>query len=83
MERDYDIYRCKLAAIVKFTKIYSYMLNAKDQSIIYMDYKPFVGFFNVDYHENIFVRWANKLRLLNIRIQYIASKKNIIADDFS
>ena len=57
------------------------MLNAEHQSIVHTDHKPFVGFINVEYYEDIFARWANKLRLLNICIQYISGKKNIVADE--
>ena len=59
------------------------MLNVKQQSVIYTDHKPFVGFINAEYHEDIFAHWANKLRLLNIRIQYIEKKKNTLADGLS
>ena len=59
------------------------MLNTKHQFIVHTNYKPLVGFFNTKYHENIFARWAIKLRFLNIRIQYIPGKKNMIADGLS
>ena len=82
-ERNYNIYRRELAAIIKFTKKYSHMLNAKHQSIIHMDHKLLVGFLNVEYHEDIFAYWANKLRLFNIRIQHIPRKKNLVANGLS
>ena len=40
---------------------YSYMLNAKQQSVIYVDYKLLVEFINAEYHEDIFPQWANKI----------------------
>ena len=79
-ERNYDTYQRELVAIVKFAKKYSHMLNAEQQSVIHKDHKPLVGFINAEYHEDIFARWANKLRLLNIRIQHIEGKKNTVAD---
>ena len=82
-ERNYDTYRRELVAIVKFTKKYSHMLNAERQSVVHTDHKPLVGFLNAEYHEDIFARWANKLRLLNIRIQHIPGKKNMVADGLS
>ena len=82
-ERNYDTYRRELAAIVKFTKKYSHMLNVAHQSVVHTDHKPLVGFLNAEYHEDIFARWANKLRLLNIRIQHIPGKKNTVADGLS
>ncbi len=59
------------------------MLNAEHQSVVHTDHKLFVGFLNAKYHENIFTRSANKLRLLNIRIQHIQGKKNVGADGLS
>lgn len=53
------------------------MFNAECQSIIYTDYKPYVEFLNIEYYEDIFIYWANKLRLINICIQYILDEKNI------
>ena len=82
-ERNYDTYRRELVAIVKFTKKYSHMLNAEYQSVVHTDYKPLVGFLNAEYHEDIFAYWANKLSLLNIRIQHIPGKKNMVADGLS
>lgn len=62
---------------------YPHMLNAEYQSIVYTDHKPLVGFFNAEYQEDIFAYQANKLRLLNIRIQYIPEKKNMVANGLS
>ena len=59
------------------------MLNAEYQSVVYTDYKPLVGFLNIEYHTDIFVHWANKLRLLNIYIQHIPKKKNTLIDGLS
>lgn len=48
-----------------------------------MDHKPLIGFLNINYHKNNFVRKVNKLPLLNICIKHIARKKNTIIDDLS
>ena len=53
------------------------------QLVVYTDHKLPVGFLNAEYHKDIFVHWANKLRLLNIHIQHILEKKNTIADGLS
>ena len=59
-ERNYNTYWQELAAIVKFTKKYFHILNAKHQSIAHTDHKPLVGFLNAEYYKNIFARWVNK-----------------------
>lgn len=82
-EKHYNTFRYELDAIVKFTKKYSHLLHANLQSVVYTDHKPFIGFFNAKYHKNIFARSANKLCLLNIHIQYILGKRNIVADSWS
>lgn len=71
----------ELVIIVKFRTKYSHILNAKRQSIVDMDYKPLVRFLHMNYHKDIFACWANKLHLLNICIQHIAYKKNIVANN--
>ncbi len=80
VERNYNTYRRELVAIIKFTKKYSHMLIVERQSVVHTDPKPLVGFLNAEYLEDIFTCWANKLRLLNIRIQHIQGKKNVVAD---
>lgn len=51
------------------------MLNTKDQLVVYIDYKLFVEFLSTEYYKNIFKFQANKLHLLNIRIQHIPEEK--------
>ena len=82
-ERNYDTYPRELVAIVKFAKKFSHILNTKQQSVIYTDHKPLIGFINTEYHEDIFAHWANKLRLLNVHIKHIKGKKNTVADGLS
>ena len=71
-KQNYDTYRRKLVAIVKFTKKYSHMLNVEHLSVVHTDHKLLVEFLNAEYHEDIFARQGNKLRLLNICIQHIS-----------
>lgn len=79
-KRNYNTYKYKLAAIVKYGKKYFHIFNTKYWSIIYIDHELLIKFLNMDYNENIFVHLANKLRSFNIYIQYILEKKNTIAE---
>ena len=81
--RNYDTYKRELLAIVTFTSKFAHMLNAKEVSIVHADHKPLASFMNSDYHEDIFARWANKLRKLHVRITYIKGEKNKAADGLS
>lgn len=69
--------------MVHFTSKYRHLFCAEEPSIIHTDHKPLVGFMNALEHEDIYARWANKLRSLNIRICYIEGKKNQVADGLS
>lgn len=82
-KQNYNTYKCALVAIIKFTKKYFYMLNAEYQTVLDTNYKSLVRFFYVQYHDDIFFCLANKLRLLNIRIQHILKINNIVADGLS
>lgn len=82
-ERNYDTYKRELLAIVRFCKKFRHMLNNEEKSTVWTDHKPLVGFMNAEYHEDIFARWAEQLRGLNIVIKYIQGKKNLAADGFS
>ena len=82
-EWNYNTYRHGLVAIMKFTKKYSHMLTSENQSDIHTDHKPFVEFLDAEYHEDIFMRQAKKFRLLNICIQQILVKKDMVADGLS
>ena len=82
-ERNYDTYRRELRAIVGFCMKYRHMLEVPETSIVHTDHKPLVGFLNSDTHEDIFARWATKLRSLNIKFEYILGERNIVADSLS
>lgn len=45
-EHNYDRYKHELVAIVKFTKKYFHMLNAKYESVIHIDHKLLIEFLN-------------------------------------
>ncbi|KAG7007159.1 hypothetical protein G7Y79_00011g030570 [Physcia stellaris] len=82
-QRSYDTYKKELFAIVHFTGKHEHYFNAKDTSIIHTDHKPLVGFMNAKEHEDIYARWANKLRMHNIKLKYIEGEKNVVADSLS
>ena len=54
VERNYDTYKRELLAIIIFGTKFSYIFNIKEVFIIYIDYKPFIGFFNADYYKDIY-----------------------------
>lgn len=54
-KQNYNSYKYKLDAIVKFTKKYSHMLNIEYHSVVYTDHKFFIRFVNAKYYKNIFV----------------------------
>lgn len=82
-EQNFNTHKPELVVILKFRTKYFHMPNVKHQSIIYMDYKLHILFFNAKYHEDIIMHQVNKLCLFNIRIQYILRKKNMIGDGLS
>lgn len=59
------------------------MMRADEPSVIWTDHKPLVGFMNAVFHEDIFARWAMKLRQLHVRLKYIQGKENVVADGLS
>lgn len=81
-ERNYDTYRRELRAIVYFGQKFAHMMRCDDISI-WTDHKPLVGFMNAEFHEDIFARWAMKLRQLHVKLKYIQGKDNAVADGLS
>ena len=55
-KRNYNTYKRELLAIVTFGTKFSYILNIKEISIIYIDYKLLIGFLNADYYKDIYTR---------------------------
>lgn len=82
-QRNYDTYKRELLAIVLFTAKYEHIFNGKQVTTIHTDHKPLVGFLNAAEHEDIYARWAIKLRMHNIKLQYIEGKRNTVADGLS
>lgn len=82
-ERNYDTYKRELRAIVGFCTKFRHFLEGPITSTIHTDQKPLVGFLNSDTHEDIYARWATKLRMLNIKMQYIEGRRNSAADGLS
>ena len=83
-ERNYGTYKRELAAIVRFASKYEYMLqNPEHPGVVYTDHKPLLSFLNSDYHDGIYARWANKLRRVNIVLEYIEGPRNKVADGLS
>ena len=80
VEQNYDTYKQNLAATVIFTKKYSHIPNADQQSIIHTNHKPVLEFINAKYQDSIFAPWVNKLQLFHIHIQQILETKNTLAN---
>ena len=58
------------------------MFFAKNIFTVYIDHKSLMNFMNAIEHENIYARWANKLRSFNMKIDYVENKKNLMTNDF-
>lgn len=56
IERNYNTYKHRLTAIIKFTKKYFHIYNTEYLSDIHINNKPFIGFLNTMYCEDIFAR---------------------------
>ena len=82
-ERAYGAYKRELRAIVGFATKYRHLFDGPETSTIYTDHKPLAGFLNSDTHEDIYARWATKLRMLNIKLVWIKGKRNAAADRLS
>ena len=80
-QKKYHIYKRKLYAMMHFTIKYRYMFFAKNVFIVYINHKLLINFMNVIKHENIYVKWANKFRNFNMKIDYVENKKNLITND--
>lgn len=82
-ERNYDTYKRELKAIVYFLCKHRHMFMGPKTSTVWTDHKPLVGFLTSDTHEDIFFRWVEKLRPLNIKLAWIEGKRNQAADGLS
>lgn len=82
-ERNYDTYKRELKAIVTFAKKYSFMLQGYQTSVIFTDHQPLLGFINSRTHQDIFARWVQVLRALNIKLERVEGERNQMADGLS
>ena len=80
-KKNYHTYKRKLYVMIQFVIKYRHMFSAKKTFILHIDHKSLVKFINALKHENIYVRWVNKLKSLNVTIKHIKNKKNQIVDD--
>lgn len=82
-ERNYGVYKRELKAMVVFATRHAHMLQGPRTSTIWTDHEPLTGFLNSDTHEDIYYRFLEKLRPLNIRIEHIEGTRNVAADGIS
>lgn len=82
-ERNYSTYKRELRAMVYFCTKHSHMFMGSKTSEVRTDHRPLTGFLNSDTHEDIYARWLEKLRPLNIKITYIPGRENVVADALS
>ena len=78
----YFTYKKKLCAIIKFVCRYDYLCkHFYNFTIIHIDHRSLIYFLKSNLHEKIYDYWTNKLRRLNIIIQYISNHRNKTADE--
>ena len=81
-EMRYSIYKRKLCVLTKFVIKYDYFCkHSKIIVIIHIDHKSLIQFLKSDSHENIYDHWTDKLRRLNLKIQYISERRNRVTDE--
>ena len=82
--RIYSTYKKKFYAVVIFTFKFDYFCkNFYISVIIHTNHRSLIHFLNSDIHEEIYEHWTNKLRRLNVEIQYISKSRNKIVDVLS
>lgn len=80
----YPTYKKELCALVKFSVKYDYLCkHPYNITVIHTDHRPLTHFLISDLHEGIYGHWADKMRRLNITIQYIPGPRNKVADGLS
>ena len=83
-QQKYPTYKRELLAIVTFCTKYDYLCKHPYQpTVVHTDHKPLTHFLTSDLHEGVYGNWADKLRRLNISIQYIPGHRNKAADGLS
>ena len=82
--RIYSTYKKKFYAVVIFTFKFDYFCkNFYISAIIHTNHRSLTHFLSSDIHEEIYEHWANKLRRLNVKIQYILKSRNKIINVLS
>ena len=80
----YPTYKRELCALVTFCKKYDYLCKHPFKpTVIHTDHRPLTHFLSSDLHEGIYGHWADRLRRLNITIQYVPGPRNKVADGLS
>ena len=80
---NYRTYKKELCVIVKFCHKYRHYFFSKEASIIFTDHKPLTYFLDSSQLEGIYARWASELSALYVSIQWIAGRRNKVADALS
>lgn len=81
-ETHYSIYKRELCALTKFVMKYDHFCKyPKLTVIVHTDHKPLIQFLRSNCHEGIYDHWADKLRRLNLKIQYISRRQNRVANE--
>ncbi|KJX98515.1 hypothetical protein TI39_contig408g00001 [Zymoseptoria brevis] len=81
-ERNYGTYKRELRALTTFADKHAHLFSSTKQSTIFTDHKLLTGFMN-PVADGIYLRWQEKLRPLNIRIEFIEGKGKVAADGLS
>ncbi len=82
IERRYSIYKKKLCALIKFVSKYDYFCkHLKNVTVIHTDHKSLIWFLRSNAQKRIYDHWTNKLKRLNLKIQYISNRRNQIANE--
>ena len=55
--------------------------HSKITIVIHIDHKSLIQFLKSDNHENIYEHWTDKLKRLNLKIQYISKRQNRVTNE--
>lgn len=82
-ERNCDTYKRELRVMVTMCEKHHHILRGAETSSVYTDHKPLTTFLTSERHSDIFYRFYEKLRPLNIVIKHIEGARNAVADGLS
>ena len=82
-QQNYGTYKRELLSIIIFIRKFGYYFSGPIKGVVFTDYKPLIFVRNSSFLEGIYVRWVDKLRPFNFRIEYIPGPKNRVADSLS